>query len=180
MNQNENKRPNLRGKAVQFNSVQLRGDTLAIGDTCRVKIEGDEESICTIMGISSFKGKTTLKVRWFYTPEECGVKAECIGVAEVFDSPTFASIPLESLIEKVYVMPVKEYNFLDRVDDCSYYCRAQFDGKRLIPPISDWESMCVCHRVINPDVPMLQCDNCLEFFHEECIALPFVCPICFI
>lgn len=157
----------------------VRGELITIGDVIKVKLVPDEEGLATVVDIK-MRGceSPMIKVRWFYTPQEVGIKHDCFGVAEVFDSTKHAVISLETYIEKAYVLTIDDYNCLDDADDCTYYCRATYVNAGLIPPIHEWKSMCVCHQIINPDQHMIQCEDCLEFFHLSCTDTRFICPNC--
>lgn len=167
---------------TQFNSVVLRGATIKIGEVVKVRCEDESEGLGTVVAINLRCQKKLLKIRWFYSPKELNLKNECFGVAEVFDSKKQTEISIECVEEKAYVLSVEEYNSLDHVDECTFYSRAAFvsSKKQLDPPITAWATMCICQQVINPDVPMIQCEECLEYFHSACFKLPFVCPNCFI
>lgn len=163
----------------EFASVTLRGEEFKIGDAVKVKIENEEEGIATIVGIFHTQlRQIKLKVRWYYSPSEVGVRGPFLSQAEVFDSKTIGVIPIETVIEKATVLTLEEYNNLDEADDCTFFCRASYDGKKLKPPLSQWAQMCVCRQIVNPDRPMTLCENCWLYFHSDCIGFPFVCPIC--
>lgn len=168
----------LPERCYKINNVQLRENLIFAGDTLKVKCEDDSESVCTVDVIFVMEGRCFLRVRWFYTPHEIEENEIFFGVAELFDSYIYDEIPLEAVIERAHVLSILDYNSLDAADDCTYYCRATFDGKKLVPPYSDWQSMCICCQIINPDVPMIQCEECLLYFHSACFSVPFVCPVC--
>lgn len=166
-------------KSQQFSSIRLRGQVLAIGDAVKVRIKPDEVGLATVVAILlTHAKKVKIKVRWYYSPAEVGIQASFLSQGEVFDSKKTALIPLESLIEKAEVLTLEEYNTLDFADDCTYFCRATLFGKTLYPPFSEWELMCTCQQIINPDKAMILCEVCWLYFHTECIGLPFVCPNC--
>jgi hypothetical protein len=168
-----------RSNLQHYSAIILRGEQIRLGDVVKVKLEPDEEGLGTVVDIWMTKQKEVrLRVRWYYSPTEVDIRGSFISQAEVFDSRVLGDIPLEAVIEKAAVMTLAEYSSLDVVDECTFFSRATFIGKRLSPPFSKWECMCVCRQIINPDRPMVLCDLCWGFFHKECVDEPFLCPDC--
>lgn len=89
------------------------------------------------------------------------------------------------------VLTLKEYeeneNF--RIQNNCFFSRAFFDVKNgtLDPPIEEWERYCICQKPINPDIPVIQCELCEEWFHFGCVGISiekaenidtYFCPQC--
>jgi len=138
---------------------------------------------------SSPCAKSSLQVQWLYHPEESLSGREAFhGAKEVFMSKDhFDEISVRCVEAVVRVHTLEDYERLPRIEKDDYFWRfhylavtGTFEPKRV--PV-----YCICAEAYNPDLSMVECDICRDWFHTTCVNLSedeveslqsFVCDGC--
>ncbi|CAG9325720.1 unnamed protein product [Blepharisma stoltei] len=173
---------------TEYKKLNLNGEFYEIGDAVVLKEYKDDCCYGTILKIwKEVKNSDAYaKIRWFYKPSDIFHEHhDFISCAELFDSDYIQDVWIQTIYDKVRVLPFEEYHNLDEVDDNTFFWRAVYNSRdsSLTPPLSEWKRACVCNKIFNPDVLYVSCDNCLELFHPECVnadldAPEWICDSC--
>ncbi|KAL3689735.1 hypothetical protein R1sor_016044 [Riccia sorocarpa] len=118
------------------------------------------------------KEKVAVKVRWFYRPEETISKRQPFhGEQEIYLSDHCDTQDAECIQDKCRVHTFKDYCKLKAVGDLDFYWRFEYMAalQQLRPDAV--EVFCLCEQPENPDLFMVQCDLCINWFHPACIGL---------
>lgn len=110
---------------------------------------------------------------------------------EVFVSNHEDTILADSISGICNVVSLQDYEEKEefRFQSNCYFTRASYDIKKgtLEPPMESWYRYCLCRRPVNPDIPVIQCESCEEWFHFGCVGLSaseaekieiYYCPQC--
>ncbi|CAI2364815.1 unnamed protein product [Moneuplotes crassus] len=151
-----------------------------------VKIKQNEFStyvakILKIMSRSADKDIPCAQVQWYYKKGDMNfdilrlseADQVFIGDNEVFPTNHKDIIPLESIICKVQVLHLSEYQDCSLVNQSIFYTRAKFDviQNRLFPPFSKWDKLCICEKPQNPNMLYIGCEMCDKWVHPECVGI---------
>uniref|UniRef100_A0A7N0VE87 PHD-type domain-containing protein n=1 Tax=Kalanchoe fedtschenkoi TaxID=63787 RepID=A0A7N0VE87_KALFE len=113
-----------------------------------------------------------IRARWYYWPEDTIQGRRFFhGLRELFLSDHSEDHYVECINGKCNVRALDEYQELDLVMDDDYFWRFQYirnEGK-LIP--ESVEVFCICETPLNPDLRMILCDGCQDWFHLYCINM---------
>lgn len=129
-------------------------------------------------------------MRWFYRPEETkGGRKKFHGRNEVFESDHYDYVPYDTIEDKCQIHSLNEYMALGEVEDTDFFTRFKYKTSEqvLTPAKNRMRGSCVCRLPHNPDLVMVQCVGCMDWFHPECVRLTneealkndeFRCPAC--
>lgn len=86
---------------------------------------------------------------------------------EVFTTEETKIVYIERIISRCSVLNYEEYENSEKLNNCTFYCRASCDIKTglLTPRFSEWERFCICNTPLNPDHLYIKCDKCDQWFH---------------
>jgi hypothetical protein len=132
--------------------------------------------------------KVTLKVRWYYRPEEsAGGRRQFHGSKELFLSDHYDFCSPDAIENKCTVHTFKEYTRLDDVRAEDYFCRFDYFATAGTFSPDRVAVYCTCELPYNPDDLMVQCEKCKDWFHPKCVKMTveeikglnnFACPEC--
>ncbi|XP_024385626.1 chromatin remodeling protein EBS isoform X1 [Physcomitrium patens] len=132
--------------------------------------------------------KITLKVRWYYRPEEsAGGRRQFHGSKELFLSDHYDVCSPEAVENKCTIHTFKDYTRLEDVGTDDYFCRFDYNARSGTFSPDRVAVYCKCEMPYNPDDLMVQCENCKDWFHPKCVMLSsediknvknFHCPDC--
>ncbi|KAL6782583.1 hypothetical protein ACKKBG_A07365 [Auxenochlorella protothecoides x Auxenochlorella symbiontica] len=182
--------------------IGLDGHKYIVGDSILVHPPaGNQPYVAKIEQISSRKanGSSVVTISWYYRPEEAhGGRKSYHGRDELFPSDHYDDINVQSVEGPCRVLTRGEYteateqvaNGLKEDDGipCFYTCVEYKAAKRAFHP-DRIDVYCCCNMPYNPDLDMIQCTCCEDFFHAACIGatneelpylsnLGFVCMEC--
>uniref|UniRef100_A0A7N0V6U5 BAH domain-containing protein n=1 Tax=Kalanchoe fedtschenkoi TaxID=63787 RepID=A0A7N0V6U5_KALFE len=111
-----------------------------------------------------------IRARWYYWPEDVSLGRRFFhGFRKLFLSDHSGDHYVKCIDGKCNVHTFDEFQELNLVMDDNYL-RFQYlhaEGK-LIPESVE---VCICETPLNPDLRMIRCDGCQDWFHLYCIDL---------
>lgn len=112
----------------------------------------------------------------YYTKQDLKIPEKylrCISDKELFFSKHTEYLPANKLQCPIQVMTFEQYAELEYEEETTFFTRAIVDITTMEPQpcIKTWEVACVCRLPQNPDLQMIRCDKCEEWFHLECVGL---------
>ncbi|QDZ20762.1 BAH domain-containing protein [Chloropicon primus] len=117
--------------------------------------------------------KDQVKLRWFYKPEDVVYGRQVWhGSKELFGQTRVSDWnSVHSVTGFCKVHTLEEYEDLDDVSGHDYFCRQAYDPHTggFVPDVVPL--FCLCETPYNPDRPMVECEDCGEVFHCECVAI---------
>ncbi|GJP80551.1 hypothetical protein CLOP_g10755 [Closterium sp. NIES-67] len=126
--------------------------------------------------------------RWYYRPEESMEgRRQFHGVKELFLSDHYDGCYPEAVESLCSVHSLKEYAYLSAVEEEDFFCRFEYNASTGVFAPERVAVYCKCEMPYNPDNLMVQCEDCKDWFHPECVNLPihgvesmseFICPDC--
>jgi hypothetical protein len=176
---------------IEFKSLKYHDETYNIGDIVMISEHNDDTSFGTLVRIWRKKDKADpmARIRWFYKPSDIfPEKFGFLSQYELFDSDHEQDISVMSLYGKATVLSFEEYHALDEVDDDVFFCRGKYfvNDKSVRPSFEEWQRVCVCNEILNPDLIFVECDKCRKLHHPQCVGVegkedePWVCFKCVI
>mmetsp|Transcript_2783 Transcript_2783/g.6962 ORF Transcript_2783/g.6962 Transcript_2783/m.6962 type:complete len:193 (-) Transcript_2783:51-629(-) len=129
-----------------------------------------------------------VRVAWFYRPEECvGGRKVFHGERELFTSDHLDWCDVSTIDGACSVHSLRAYQDLTELTDEDFYSRFTYK-----PATNEFKPdrvpvYCVCEMPYNPDHFMVECDECQEWYHPDCLKLSkkqvdaiqgFTCPNC--
>ncbi|CAI7775666.1 unnamed protein product [Closterium sp. NIES-53] len=137
---------------------------------------------------SDAAGRVKMWCRWYYRPEESIGGRRCFhGVKELFLSDHYDGCYPEAVEGVCSVHNLKDYAYLDVVEEEDFFCRFEYNASTGMFAPDTVAVYCKCEMPYNPDSLMVQCEDCKDWFHPECVNLPsrgvesmkdFICPDC--
>ena len=129
-----------------------------------------------------------MRVAWYYRPEEAhGGRKAFHGEKELFNSDHFDWVAANSINGKCQVHTLKAYQNLETVLDSDYFSRFMYKANTGEFKPDRVPVYCVCEMPYNPDLFMVECESCEEWYHPECLQKTrkevdrmehFICPDC--
>jgi hypothetical protein len=161
-------------KRIEYNQIILNKDEYKIGDVVRINEYCDDSTFGKIKSIWKISNKPDVfaKISWFFKPLDVfQVLPEFVSTAELIDSDLEQNVSVETIYGKIELLTFRDYHLRDEVDLDVYFTRAFYDYKKkeMRPPLSQWPRSCICESIINPDLVYVNCDNCNELFHVQCV-----------
>merc|ERR1711865_359563 len=116
--------------------------------------------------------QTMLKLQWYYHPEEsnCG-RQTFHGGKELFLSDHTDEQKLECVEGVVQVHSLKEYEELSTITSSDYFWRYSYKASTGEFRPKSVPVFCTCEEPYNPDISMIECETCNEWFHLACVNL---------
>jgi len=113
-----------------------------------------------------------LKLQWYYHPEEsnCG-RQTFHGAKELFLSDHTDEQRLETVEGVVQVHSLKDYEELSCISASDYFWRYNYKASTGAFTPKSVPVFCSCEEPYNPDIPMIECERCHEWFHLSCVGL---------
>ncbi|QDZ20761.1 BAH domain-containing protein [Chloropicon primus] len=139
-----------------------------------VSVNGEDEDIyiAEVLEFES-KGGPQVKLRWFYKPEDVVYGRQVWhGSKELFKQTQVSDWnSVHSVTGFCKVHTLEEYQDLDLVEEDDYFCRQAYkpNSGEFVPDIVP--VFCVCETPYNPDRPMVECEDCSDWFHWSCVGV---------
>ena len=129
-----------------------------------------------------------VRVAWFYRPEEArGGRKSFHGEKELFKSDHYDWVDAKAINGKCRVHTLKAYQALHMVGEMDYFSRFKYAASTGEFKPDRVPVYCLCEMPYNPDLFMVECEGCDEWFHPECLRLTkkevekmahLICPEC--
>ncbi|KAL3625096.1 hypothetical protein CASFOL_031764 [Castilleja foliolosa] len=121
---------------------------------------------------SDNRNNVKVHVRWYYRPEEAlGGRRPFHGAKELFLSDHYDMQSAHTIEGKCVIHTFKDYTKLENVGPEDYYCRFEYKpatGAFLPDRVAVY---CKCEMPYNPDDLMIQCEECKDWYHPNCVNL---------
>ena len=157
----------------EFKKLIINRSVYEIGESISINQDNEKLGFGRIVKIwrNPEDSDAFIKISWYYRPDEVFIEVPSfISEAELFDSNSLQDVSVMAICEKINVMSFKKYYELDEVEGNTYFTRAFYDPRtnKLKPAINEWERLCYCQGIVNPDFIYLRCEMCSKLFHFEC------------
>ena len=169
--------------------ITIGSDAFQVSDAVLVKAPGTAERY--VGKICAFKRRgTSVEARlcWYYRPQETrGGRKRFHGVKELFSSDHYDWVDVNTIDAKCNVYPLKDYQKLKAVGEGDFYARFLYRSSRGEFRPEAVPVFCACSEPYNPDRFMVECEECEDWFHPECVGHTqasaarvkrFTCPQC--
>lgn len=171
------------------------GYSYQVGDCVLIMAEGDPNNEAPYIGrILEIKEPAApgddheIRVCWFYRPEEVlGGRKVFHGQLELYHSDHEDTVAAETIQCHCQVLDLEKFMELEAEEEGpTFFARfSYYPAKRAFKP-DRVPVYCKCEMPFNPDVPMVCCSACNEWFHPECLGATlealhspqFVCDMC--
>ena len=132
----------------------------------------------------------TAQMAWFYRPEEAaGGRKAFHSARELFASDHLDWVGASSIQGRCRVLDLRSFQALPQPGDADFFARFHYRAAAQKFAPSRVPVFCRCEMPYNPDLAMLECAACAEWFHPECVGLGaaeagpatqrgFTCPEC--
>jgi hypothetical protein len=123
-----------------------------------------------IDGLRNRGGFLEIKADWYYRPEDVvGGRRPFHGAREVFPSDHSDWQPAESVEGHIRVLPLEAHLALPAHSPDDFFTRFSYESVRQRFRPARVPVFCLCAQPWNPDLPMLLCSRCAEFYHAGCV-----------
>lgn len=164
-----------RPKSKQLvHEVTKGNDTYRVDDCVLLYPEeiGGESYVAQIKEIHKSDKKAELRVQWFYRPEDTAEQRKPFhGRNELYRSKHRDAVDVRSVIRKCRVVTFEDYLNFKEVDKDDYYWRFEYLPEQQTVANTHVSIYCVCGLPYNPDISMLYCEGCNDWFHPRCVGV---------
>uniref|UniRef100_A0A7N0V6M0 Uncharacterized protein n=1 Tax=Kalanchoe fedtschenkoi TaxID=63787 RepID=A0A7N0V6M0_KALFE len=187
--------------STSSNNVSLKSYRLKSSDSIDLMIEvgddvlvrpssGTKSWIAKVKKILSDKMKTNVTFigQWYYWPEDTkDGRMDFHGSSELLISNHCDNLWIESIDGKCKVHNIEDYQRLESVRSDDYYYRLKYDVVTRSYQPEKLQVYCSCEKPYNPDLRMIQCERCYEWYHIKCIGMTdekvesiedYICGLC--
>ncbi|PIN21324.1 hypothetical protein CDL12_05960 [Handroanthus impetiginosus] len=113
-----------------------------------------------------------VQVRWYYRPEETvGGRRQFHGAKELFLSDHYDVQSADTIEGKCTIHSFSNYTRLENVMPEDYYSRFIYKPATGAFAAHTVLVYCKCEMPYNPDDLMIQCDECKNWYHPDCVDL---------
>ena len=126
-----------------------------------------------VRGSDGAEGNESVKVTWFYRPEEAlGGRKAFHGARELFRSDHSDTVGVASILGLATVHSLRAFLALPRPLETDFWCRFTYAAAKQTFEPKRVPVFCSCAMPFNPDLAMLECRGpCVDWYHPECLAL---------
>ncbi|XP_017424634.1 chromatin remodeling protein EBS-like [Vigna umbellata] len=118
------------------------------------------------------KNDVKVHVRWYYRPEDSiEGRRRFHGVKELFLSDHYDVQSAHAIEGKCVVHSFKNYTKLQDVAAEDYYYRFEYEAATGTFTPDRVVVYCKCEMPYNPDVLMVQCEECKNWYHPACVDM---------
>eukprot|EP00658_Telonema_sp_P-2_P077232 TRINITY_DN6936_c0_g1_i7.p1 TRINITY_DN6936_c0_g1~~TRINITY_DN6936_c0_g1_i7.p1 ORF type:complete len:230 (-),score=74.56 TRINITY_DN6936_c0_g1_i7:107-796(-) len=165
----------MNGRAKMMEATKYH---LKIRPNCVVTLRNphsvDQPFIGKVIGIERDikTSEVVLKLQWYYHPEEstCG-RQTFHGSKELFLSDHRDEQKLDCVEGIIKVHTLEEYGELKTIGLRDYFWRYNYKASTGEFRPKTVPVFCNCEEPYNPDLAMIQCDRCEEWYHLGCVGL---------
>lgn len=158
---------------LKYYTIRGSNEVVKAGDTVVIS-EEDNEHVAIVKSIKAHvDGHVKAEVRLYYRPEDTvGGRRHFHGSSELFLTNHFDTQSVFSIRRKCMVHNFLNYMRLKDSRPNDYFSRLEYNtGTAWFSPDSI-EVFCKCELPFNPDVFMLKCESCKDWYHPDCIDMP--------
>mmetsp|Transcript_5298 Transcript_5298/g.21660 ORF Transcript_5298/g.21660 Transcript_5298/m.21660 type:complete len:200 (+) Transcript_5298:156-755(+) len=178
-------------KGRKVDSCVFNGEKFAVDDT--ITLRPPNSSGPPFVGkiseiVKEPNGEEQCHVSWYYRPEEArGGRKAFHGDKELFTSDHYDWVAKSSINGHCSVHKLREYQQLTEVTDNDYYTRFSYKASKGEFKPDKVPVYCTCEMPYNPDLFMVECESCEEWYHPQCVGTTkkrveklahFECPSC--
>ncbi|CAD8096734.1 unnamed protein product [Paramecium sonneborni] len=174
----------IKGLYEEYDTIKVQGQVLSVGDSVLINSgdQCDEDYVGTIKQILSIKEPTTAKliclcrIQWYMRKSEI-IKSqpkcsEWISEQELFITNHQEYILAQSIIARCQILTCNQYQELEEIESTIYFNRLEWDiYKKQFTNIDALQQICFCIQPVNPDRQYIQCDQCKNWYHFECVGI---------
>ena len=149
-------------KILRFDAHDEK-DKKKTSDKNNKKRQTDEE-------IENIADKVNVHVSWYYRPEESASGRKAFhGEYELFASDHTDWVKANTIESKIHVYTLADYQELESVNENAFFCRFSYKAATSEFKPDHVQVFCKCSMPYNPDLFMVECGECKEWYHPECI-----------
>lgn len=149
-------------KILRFDAHDEK-DKKKTSDKNNKKRQTDEE-------IENIADKVNVHVSWYYRPEESASGRKAFhGEYELFASDHTDWVKANTIESKINVYTLADYQELESVNENAFFCRFSYKAATSEFKPDHVQVFCKCSMPYNPDLFMVECGECKEWYHPECI-----------
>ena len=178
---------------VDASRITIGDDAFKVADAVLVKAPGTTERyVGRILAFKSGRGgrraAVEARVCWYYRPQETrGGRKRFHGVKELFASDHYDWVDVNTIDAKCRVLSLERYQALPAVGEGDFFARFLYRSSRGEFRPEAVPVFCACSEPYNPDRFMVECEECEDWFHPECVGHTqasaarlkrFTCPQC--
>ncbi|XP_047314041.1 chromatin remodeling protein EBS-like [Impatiens glandulifera] len=176
-----------------LDSYTIRGTNTVVKPGDNVLLRSPESNttpyVAKIKKIQIDNGNdVTVQVRWYYRPgDSIGGRKQFHGEKELFLSDHYDIQSAYTIQGKCMVHSLKNYTQLENAGAEDYYCRFEYKAANGLVLPSRVVVYCKCKLPENPDLLMVQCEECKNWYHPFCVDMTndqakhlhlFICSNC--
>ena len=151
-------------KILRFDAHDEK-DKKKTSDKNNKKRQTDEE-------IENIADKVNVHVSWYYRPEESASGRKAFhGEYELFASDHTDWVKANTIESKIHVYTLADYQELESVNENAFFCRFSYKAATSEFKPDHVQVFCKCSMPYNPDLFMVECGECKEWYHPECINM---------
>ncbi|CAD8155404.1 unnamed protein product [Paramecium pentaurelia] len=168
-------------KLKQYNSIKIKNQIFRLKQDVAVCANNNDVYSGKLIKIYSFKDQNeqhvpVIQIQWYYTKQDLNLDKKFmkyISIKELFFSTHVEFLAANKLQSPIEVMSFDQYTQLEYVEETKFFSRAAIDLKTMepMPKVTEWPKSCVCRMPQNPDIQMIQCETCGEWFHLDCVNI---------
>ncbi|CAD8124975.1 unnamed protein product [Paramecium sonneborni] len=165
----------------QYNSIKIQNQIFRLNQDVAVCANNNDVYSGKLIKIYCIKDKNNqyipvIQVQWYYTKQDLNLdkkQMKCISIKELFFSTHVEYLASNKLQCPIEVMTFDQYTQLEYEEETKFFSRAAIDLKTMepMPAFGEWPKSCVCRMPQNPDIQMIQCETCGEWFHLDCVNI---------
>ncbi len=125
----------------------------------------------SIDAIFTGNGESRVKVTWFYRPEEAvGGRKAFHGARELFRSDHTDVVGVASILGRCRVHGLRDFLALgSKPEEREFFARFVYHAAKQTFEPRKVPVFCLCDMPYNPDMAMLECSACGQWYHPECL-----------
>ena len=105
---------------------------------------------------------------WYYRPEEAASGRKAFhGEHEVFESDHVDWVSADSIEGQIHVYTLAEYQELQSVTEKTFFSRFSYKAVSSEFKPDHVQVFCKCSMPYNPDLFMVECGDCKDWYHPE-------------
>ncbi|CAA7054352.1 unnamed protein product [Microthlaspi erraticum] len=118
------------------------------------------------------KNEVKVRVLWYYRPNDLyHGRKKFYGERELLLSDHDDVQSVETIEGKCIVHTLDDFMKLKCIREHDYYWRLEYKVHSAVYVPESAEVYCLCYQPHNPDVLMVECEKCNDWFHSKCIGM---------
>lgn len=167
--------PVAKKRKLEFYTIKGTNKVIRFGETVLMRPSGKSEAPY-VARVQRFEGDAEGNVKaiviWYYRPEETiAGRKQFHGKKELFLSNDVDTQSADTILDKCIVHTYKRYTSLEDVGPEDYFCRFEYKHATGCFTPDSVLVYCKCEMPSNPDVLMVQCESCKDWYHPTCLNM---------